>query len=237
MWLAMTGAMMAPVVFPWVRALRRVAGGDGTQKLSSGSDLGRRVSPAGIRAPVGAATEAGMVSTWDARTDGAVRAKSSLRTAPFVAGYLVAWAGFSVAAAALQVALVRMSLPVPFRLDAPALSGAALILAGGYQLTPLKGACLSHCRSPAGFLLTNWRDGLAGRVRMGLEHGLHCVGCCWALMALALVVGMADLAWMALLMAIMVAETALPFGARLTKPVGVGLAGAGAVVAAMGWWG
>ena len=89
------------------------------------------------------------------------------------------------------------------------------MLTGAYQLTPLKGACLSHCRSPAGFLLTNWRDGVVGRIRMGLEHGLHCVGCCWALMALALVVGMGSLAWMAVLMAVMVAETALPFGARL----------------------
>ena len=196
MWLAMTGVMMAPVVFPWLRALGRVAGGD---------DLpgGARVSEApGGKARIGA----------------------------FLLGYLAAWTGFSAAAAGVHVGLAALSVPVPFRMDSPEVSAAALVLAGGYQFVPLKGACLSHCRSPAGFLLSNWRSGAAGRVRMGVEHGLHCVGCCWALMALALVVGMADLLWMAVLTAIMVAETALPFGARLTKPIGVALAGAGAVV-------
>ena len=207
---------MAPVVLPWVRALNRVTA-DAKWKPSGG-----------------VATKAATGSKVDARAVGTVPAKPGGSASPFVAGYLIAWAGFSAATAALHVALVRMSLPVPFRLDAPELSAAALVLAGVYQFTPLKGACLSHCRSPAGFLLSHWRGGAAGRVRMGLEHGLHCVGCCWALMALALVVGMADLIWMAVLMAVMVAETALPFGARLTRPLGVGLVGAGAIVAATG---
>lgn len=186
MWLAMTSLMMAPVVYPWLRALHRVAAG----------------RPASVT--------------------------------PFLGGYMLAWAGFSVAAAGVHVSLAAMAFPVPFRLEAPALSAAALMLTGAYQLTPLKGACLSHCRSPAGFLLSKWRDGPVGQVRMGFEHGLHCLGCCWALMALALVVGMGSLAWMGVLMAVMVAETALPFGARLARPVGAALIVAGVVVAAMG---
>ncbi len=187
MWLAMTGVMMTPVVYPWLRALKRAA-------------------PPGPTATV----------------------------LPFLGGYMLAWAGFSAAAAAMQASLAALAFPVPLGIEAPALSAAALILAGAYQLTPLKGACLSHCRSPAGFLLSNWRAGAFGQTRMGMEHGLHCLGCCWALMALALVVGMGSLAWMALLMAVMVAETALPFGARLTRPVGAALIVAGAAVAAIG---
>ena len=184
MWLAMTGVMMTPVVYPWLRALHRVSGG------------GNAIAS----------------------------------VAPFVAGYAVAWGAFSAAAAALQVSASAVGHPVPFGLDAPVLSATALILAGSFQLTRLKDACLSHCRSPAGYLLAHWRKGAAGYARLGLEHGLHCVGCCWALMALALVVGMIDLVWMGILMAIMVAETALPFGARLVRPAGVALIAAGAVV-------
>lgn len=149
---------------------------------------------------------------------------------PFAAGYAVAWAGFSAAAAGFHLALSRMSVPVPFGLEAPALSAAALFLAGGFQFTRLKEACLSHCRSPAGYLLTHWRSGPAGHARLGFGHGLHCVGCCWALMALALVVGMINLGWMGLLMAVMVAETTLPGGARLRKPVGAALLATGLAV-------
>ena len=142
---------------------------------------------------------------------------------PFAGGYMLAWAGFSAAAAGVHVGLAALSLPVPFAMDAPVLSAAALGLAGAFQLTALKEACLSHCRSPAGFLLTRWRPGAGAGARLGVEHGLYCVGCCWALMALALALGMINLVWMGLLMAVMVAETVLPFGARLTRPVGVAL--------------
>ena len=153
----------------------------------------------------------------------------------FATGYAAAWAGFSAAAAGLHLTLSHLSVPVPFGLEAPVHSAAALFLVGGFQFTRLKEACLAHCRSPAGYLLTHWRKGPAGHVRLGFGHGLHCVGCCWALMALALVVGMIDLVWMGLLMAVMVAETALPIGASLRKPVGIALLGAAAVVLVAAW--
>ena len=184
MWLAMTGVMMAPVVFPWLQALRRISA-----ETSERASLG-----------------------------------------PFIAGYAAAWAAFSGVAAAAQLSLLSLDIPVPFRLDAPVLSAAALFLAGGFQFTKLKEACLSHCRSPAGYLLTHWRDGAAGRARMGFGHGLYCVGCCWALMALALVVGMIDLVWMGVLVAVMVAETVLPSGPRIAKSAGIGLVVVGAVL-------
>lgn len=194
MWLAMTAVMMGPVVYPWLRALWRIEARGGPRK------------------EVGAGTV------------GAQRGRSALAAIiPFAGGYMLAWTGFSAAAAGVQVALAAMSLPVPFAMDAPLLSAAALGLAGAFQLTSLKEACLSHCRSPAGFLLTRWRPGAGAAARLGVEHGLYCVGCCWALMALALAVGMIHLVWMGLLMAVMVAETVLPFGARLTRPVGAAL--------------
>ena len=180
----MTAVMMAPIVIPWLRALRRRAAGLDTPSL----------------------------------------------VVPFAIGYAIAWAGFSAVASALQLALAALEVPVPFRLDAPYHSATALILAGAFQFTRFKGACLSRCRSPAGYLLTHWRHGVTGHLRMGLGHGLDCVGCCWALMALALVVGMIDLVWMGLLMAVMAAETTLPFGARLTKPVGAGLMAVGLAI-------
>ena len=209
MWLAMTGVMMAPVVYPWLRTLSRIAAED-----RIAADAG---SPAGRHARSTAAIPFAQV----------VR---SAHVIPFAVGYACAWAGFSAAAAAVQLTLSAVHLPVPFAMDAPVLTAAALGLAGTFQLTRLKEACLSHCRSPAGFLLTRWRPGAAVSARLGLEHGLYCVGCCWALMALALAVGMIALVWMGLLMAVMVAETTLPFGARLTRPVGVALLAAGAIV-------
>ena len=194
MWLAMTGIMMGPVVYPWLRALWRME----------------------ARGGPGSAVGAGGVG---ARRGRFARAA----TIPFAGGYMLAWAGFSAAAAGVHAGLAAMSVPVPFAMDAPVLSATALGLAGAFQFTALKEACLSHCRSPAGFLLTRWRPGAGAAARLGIEHGLYCVGCCWALMALALAVGMINLVWMGLLMAVMVAETVLPFGARLTRPVGVAL--------------
>ncbi len=202
MWLAMTAVMMAPVVFPWLRALRRMS-----ESRADG--------------PGGRPNEAAAVTG------------SSTSVAQFAAGYAAAWAGFSAAAAGVQLSLASLGLPVPFGLDAPVLSALALFLAGSFQFTGLKDACLSHCRSPAGYLLTHWRKGTAAHARLGFGHGLHCIGCCWALMALALVVGMIDLVWMGLLMAVMVAETTLPFGGRLPRPVGIALIVAGVVVLAV----
>ena len=113
------------------------------------------------------------------------RRGESARTAAFVAGYVALWVAFGAAATAAQWALQRMGLLSPMIVSvSPALSGALLIIAGVFQFTPLKQACLRACRSPLGFLLTDWRDGLSGAAQMGVRHGLYCLGCCWALMAL-----------------------------------------------------
>ena len=163
------------------------------------------------------------------RQETAARRTRGVLVTSFATGYAAAWAGFSAAAAGLQVSLAALQIPVPFALESPVHSATALFLAGGFQFTPFKEACLSRCRSPAAYLLAHWRGGAAGHLRMGFGHGLDCVGCCWALMALALVVGMINLLWMGLLMAVMVAETTLPFGSRITRPLGAALITAGAL--------
>jgi predicted metal-binding membrane protein len=142
----------------------------------------------------------------------------------FAAGYLLVWGGFSVAAAALQALLQqRMLLSSDLAMTSAWLGAGVLALAGGYQLTPLKNACLLHCQSPLGFLLSRWRDGVRGSLVMGVRHGAFCLGCCWALMALLFVGGVMNLAWVAALAVFVLAEKALARGAWLSRVSGVAL--------------
>jgi predicted metal-binding membrane protein len=96
-------------------------------------------------------------------------------------------------------------------------------LAGVYQLTPLKRSCLTHCRNPIGYFLARWRSGPAGGFRMGLAHGVYCVGCCWALMAITLGIGMATVTWMIALAIVAFVEQVVPRGEMLRIPLGVAL--------------
>lgn len=123
----------------------------------------------------------------------------------FVGGYLLAWGAFDAAATTIQLA-VAPDLCAGLVTSQPRLAGGLLLLAGVYQLTPLKTACLRGCQSPLGFLLTHWREGGLGSLRMGFVHGAFCIGCCWALMGLMLVGGTMSLAWMAGLTAFVLAE-------------------------------
>jgi predicted metal-binding membrane protein len=137
----------------------------------------------------------------------------------FAGGYLAAWGAFGVAASALQRALHQAALLQTHALSAdPALAGAILLGAGMYQLTPLKTACLRHCQTPLGFLLSHWRDGAWGAFRMGVRHGTYCVGCCWALMLLMFVSGVMSVGAMAILTCVVLSERLLsssPWTARL----------------------
>ena len=147
-----------------------------------------------------------------------------LRVALFTAGYLAIWAAFSVLAAVAQLALTKLALFAPLDLTVTAWLGAVLVaLAGVYQLTPLKNACLRRCRSPAEFLSSHWRRGNAGAFRMGIEHGLYCVGCCWLLMSLLFVVGVMNLVWVAVIAAFVLIEKLVPQGETTAKINGVAL--------------
>jgi len=154
----------------------------------------------------------------------------------FLLGYLTAWLGFSLIAAAAQLALVGSGWigAMDLRASAPALIGGALIAAGAYQLSPWKDACLSSCRSPAQFLARHWRPGPSGAIRLGLLHGAICVGCCWLLMILLFVGGVMNLVWVALLASLVALEKLASRGPLVARWVGVAMlvGGAGVLVAA-----
>ena len=107
--------------------------------------------------------------------------------------------------------------------NAARLGGVVLLVAGLYQLSPLKDICLSKCRTPLQFILSSWHDGYGGAFRMGLEHGAYCLGCCWLLFVILFPLGLMNLAVMALVTALIFAEKALPIGRQISKLAGVGL--------------
>ena len=157
------------------------------------------------------------------------------RTLFFVAAYLALWTAFSAAATATQWTLQSAGWVSPMIVStSPALSGTLLIIAGVFQFTPLKTACLRTCRSPLGFLMSDWRDGLWGAWRMGLRHGLNCLGCCWALMALLFVGGVMNILWIAALAVLVAIEKVAPKGEAIAKALGAVMIGAGIVRLASG---
>ena len=148
------------------------------------------------------------------------------RAAALTAGYLTAWLGYSVAAAAVQGTLQAGGFLRDGRL-ASAIGGALLILAGAFQFAPWKRACLAHCRNPLSFFLARWRGGPGGGFRLGAVHGAYCMGCCWILMATGLAMGVMNLAWMAVLTVVIAAEQVLPHGERVAAVLGLAMAGWG----------
>jgi len=122
-------------------------------------------------------------------------ADAATLTYALAAGYLAVWAVFAVLATVVQRALGALLLLSPMmELTSPVTGATLLLIAGVYQLTPLKQVCLQACQSPLGFLVSRWRDGWRGALRMGFEHGVYCLGCCWALMLLLFVGGVMNLA-------------------------------------------
>lgn len=145
-------------------------------------------------------------------------------TAAFLVGYLACWIVFALIAAALQTLLVSpMSMALANRHAAAAL----LIAAGLYQLTPLKNACLTRCRSPSAFLSRHYRPGPSGALRLGVLHACYCLGCCWLLMALLFVVGVMNLICVAILTLLVAAEKLVQGGLWLARLAGVALVFAG----------
>jgi len=150
-------------------------------------------------------------------------------TGVFVAGYLLAWTLFSVAATLAQWALERAALLSPMWVTtSPTLGASLLILAGVYQLTPWKEACLRHCRTPARFLAEHWRTGASGALRLGMRHGFSCIGCCALLMALLFVGGVMNLLWIAGITLFVLLEKTLPLGRASTWLSALGLIATGA---------
>lgn len=156
-------------------------------------------------------------------------AAAPARNAAFVAGYALVWSAFALGAAALQLWLGQLALlSGDMRAASPLLGAALLAGAGAYQLMPWKDACLRQCRMPLQFVAERWRDGVFGALRMGLRHGLYCIGCCGALMALLFVGGVMNLLWVALIAAFVLLEkTSFP-----GTPLGRWISGGGLAVGA-----
>lgn len=150
----------------------------------------------------------------------------------FLSGYLLIWAAVGIPGFAASVGLRELGQIFPnLRSYAPLALGGVIVAAGIYQLSPLKKACLSQCRTPLGFVLTNWREGFGGALRMGANHGMYCLGCCWALFAVMLVVGIMNLAWMGVLALLIFVEKIAPQGVLISRISSVLLLAAGVVTA------
>jgi predicted metal-binding membrane protein len=148
----------------------------------------------------------------------------------FVSAYLAVWTVFGVLAYAAAVGAMELADNSMWLMDnAGRIGGGILILAGVYQLSPAKEVCLSKCRSPLAFVLGSWREGRAGALRMGLEHGLFCLGCCWLFFVIVFPLGMMNVAVLAALVLLVFAEKALPFGQRARVLAAAGLIAYGSV--------
>jgi predicted metal-binding membrane protein len=153
----------------------------------------------------------------------------AFRIYAMAAGYVLVWAIFSVGATVLQRTLASASVLTMMMEPASSRTAAALLfIAGVYQLTPLKAACLRACRSPITALTSRWREGAAGAFQMGVSHGLYCLGCCWALMLLLFAGGVMNLVVILVLTAWVAIEKLAPFGMHTARASGVLLIAAGA---------
>lgn len=138
----------------------------------------------------------------------------------FLFGYLVAWLLFSIVISLLQYPLHLTGLLNPMMNSrSNLLNGGILVIAGIYQWTPFKDACLQKCRTPLHFLMTSWRDGRSGAIRMGVLHGFYCIGCCWALMAVMFAVGVMNMLWMIVIAFFVLAEKISPISALMFRGI------------------
>ncbi len=160
------------------------------------------------------------------------RASPTARAGSFVFGYLVAWTAYGLAAYVVYRLVEGAGFGwLDWNRGGPYVAGAAIAAAGLYQLSPLKQACLRHCRGPLRYIVHGWREGRSGAARMGLEHGLFCVGCCWGLMLALFALGVMSLFWTALVAAAIFAEKVLPRGERLAAGLALVLVALGLLVA------
>lgn len=151
--------------------------------------------------------------------------------AGFLGGYALVWTGFGALAFVGDVAIHRLIDAIPaLHAHDWVIGGAVLALAGGYQFSSLKEACLRQCRHPGAFMLRYYERGSAGGFRLGARHGIFCVGCCWALMLVMFAVGVANVVWMAILTVVMVHEKTRPLGSRTVPVTGIALLGAATIV-------
>ena len=159
------------------------------------------------------------------------RGEAFVSTWIFVAAYLLVWGLSGVVAYAGALAAEAVATRTALSpATAARVGGIVLVVAGLYQLTPLKDLCLSKCRTPITFIMTSWRDGAAGALRMGLLHGVYCLGCCWLLFVILFPLGIMNIAAMAVITLVIFAEKTLPWGRAAARAAAVALIAYGSVV-------
>jgi predicted metal-binding membrane protein len=215
--------LLGAALAAWIVTVARMRGMD----AGPGTDLGGLGWFLGIWLTMTAAmmlpSSAPMVLTY-------VRASPNARGGSFVLGYLVSWSAYGLAAYLVYRLFAGFDW-LGWERGGAYVAGAAIAAAGLYQLTPLKRACLRHCRGPLRYVVHGWREGRSGALRMGAEHGLFCVGCCWGLMLALFALGVMSLFWTALVAAAMFAEKVLPRGERLAHGLALVLVALGLFVA------
>ncbi|MDX6415240.1 MAG: hypothetical protein QOH23_2650 [Gaiellaceae bacterium] len=232
--LTVATVLAAATLVTWIVTIERMRGMD----AGPGTDLGAPLWFVGVWVTMMAAmmlpSVAPMVLLYARISrvrNRAARASQSI--AVFLCGYFLAWTAYGLVA----YGLFRLLSAFDFRVlrwdeGGPYVAGAAIAVAGVYQLTPLKSVCLRHCRSPLHFLLGGgWRNGNRGALEMGVTHGAFCVGCCWGLMVILFALGVMSIVWMAAVAGVIFAEKVLPFGERLVKPLAAVFVVVGCLVA------
>ena len=207
--LGLVALLFALAAFAWWFAVDRMRGMDD----GPGTDLGTLGWFLGIWVVMMAAMMFPSVAPTVALYSRMTRKRSPVAPLVFASGYLLTWAAAGLLAFGISEAGRRV-LGDALSWDRAGrwVAGGTLVIAAAYQLTPLKTVCLRHCRSPLGFLLGHWRDGMSGSLRMGAGHGVWCLGCCWALMASLFALGIMSIAWMTLVTGLIAAEKLLPWG-------------------------
>jgi predicted metal-binding membrane protein len=211
--LGLIGVLLVLAVLAWWFTVDRMRGMD----AGPGTGLGTLAWFLGIWLVMMAAMMFPSVAPTVALYSTMTKKRNPVAPLVFVCGYLLTWTAAGLLAFAVSE-LGRRLLGDALSWDRAGrwVAGGVLVVAAVYELTPLKTMCLRHCRSPLGFLLGSWRDGLPGALQMGAKHGTWCVGCCWALMASLFALGVMSIAWMAFVAALIAAEKTLPWGRLVT---------------------
>jgi predicted metal-binding membrane protein len=229
----LAAALLGAALVAWIVTIERMDGmdaGPGTHLGGLGWYLGVWVT---MMAAMMLPAAAPMVLVFSrVSRERARRGRAHVPTSVFVGGYLLAWAGYGLAAYAIYRAVTALD-PGFLAWDraGPWIAGGAIVAAGLYQLTALKQVCLRHCRTPLHFVLHGWKHGWTGALRMGFVHGAYCVGCCWGLMLILFALGVMSLVWMVVVATIVFAEKLTPFGPRLSRVLAVAFVAFGVWVA------
>ncbi len=231
--LLISTAVLAAALVTWIVTVQRMRGMD----AGPGTDLGGLAWFIGVWVTMMAAmmlpSAAPMVLLFHHISSGRKqREQSDVPTSVFVLSYLAVWTGYGFAAYGVYRLVIHPGSGfLAWNRGGPYVAGAAIAMAGLYELTPLKSVCLRHCRSPLHFILGRWREDRFGAIRMGTEHGAYCVGCCWGLMIVLFALGVMSLLWMAVVATLIFAQKVLPGGRRLTRVFAVSFISTGIWVA------